>query len=297
MRFRLPHSNEKKADRFEDLASSIQAGLSAGDSLGRSGAGILDALAHASIEVDSIERRVLESAEAAGELPAALRERAEGYRRLAALQRDILGRLAYPFVLVTAAILLTFWLASIGMGIGMTVPLVSGAALVLGVVGSLTLLQRAHANPDFPTALGPLRPLLLDYATLPYLSALQSLYRAGVPLMEAHDLASRTAPIGSVRATLMRSAAKMATDRTTLTEALTAHAALDAETLQLLRGTELVGELEDGLTRAVDRRRDVFVRRVHRATKTLGTVVYVFAVCVVGYVVLSFYSGMIGRIG
>jgi general secretion pathway protein F len=300
-----PRQLEKKADRLENLASALASGLEIGTVLAtipgaeRRGAlpgdGFVAALRATGFALDEIDWKILDAAERAGELPAALRERAAAARFRARLVRDLLGRLAYPAVLIAATIALVVWLRSLGFASAGGAALgLLGALAALGAVVAWSLVRRARNDEGFQGAgLPGLRRLLRDIGELPYLDAFGGLYAAGVHLREAHEEALAICPVASIRARLRRCVTRLR-DGEGFAAALAAESALTDESLELLTNGERIGDLEGSVGRAAQRRRDVLARRAALASRVIGAVVYAAAAAVVIYVVLDFYGGYFG---
>jgi type II secretory pathway component PulF len=137
------------------------------------------------------------------------------------------------------------------------------------------------------------REIVVDVGTIPYLTALRGLYAAGVPLRDAHERAASTAPVGGVRHRLGRATELLQRERRSLADALAASAAVDAETLELVRRGEQTGELEADLLRAVQRRRDTLARRLSAAVRWTGAIGYGAVVVLVLWIVTDFYGNLL----
>ena len=298
---------EALAERLDDIASALSAGLDAqtiltgGPTAGLSGevqlgTDLVAALVARGLPLSDLDQRVLAAAESVGELPRALRERAEDLRFRAEVSRDTMRQLAYPVFLLAASALLIVWLQFLGLGpgAGLQIMLLGGAAAL--VAGIVWIVRLSRSSPDFDGRVVPgLRNLLRDLGEVPYLTALRGLHAAGVLLPEAHMRATATSPIAWSR-TRLQSAQPMIDRGESLASALGACGAIDNESLRLITSGESAGELEDSLLRAATRRRDTLKRRVRAVAKLAGWTVYAFAVVVVVSVVLGFYGRVLGGI-
>jgi type II secretory pathway component PulF len=292
---------EEKAERLADLASALDAGLDpAGLVTDLDGAdGLADAIAKdRRFHVDEIDRRVLDAAGHAGEIPAALRERSTAARDRALLVRDVARRVAYPITVLVGAYVLMIWLYWIGLtGIGPLTLALAGGVLVAIVLVIRWGWRRARTDPGFTGARVPgLEIALRDAGELPYLTALRGLHAAGVLLADAHEIALRAVPIASVRGRLFAATAALRGGAGFI-EALTAQRALTNESVEILTTAERAGELETGLTRAAERRRTMLERRLQRTARVVGGVVYAIACLTVLWIVVDFYGGLYSRLG
>ncbi|MEM7202147.1 MAG: type II secretion system F family protein [Planctomycetota bacterium] len=302
MRLPWPRRDENVAERLEDVASALQAGLPVEaivdgpategwrrDLVAGAEEGLTAALRARGAPLEGAEWAMLRAAEKAGRLPEALLARARGRRQRAQVTRTLLAAVRYPIGVLVFGLLLV-------LVIGGGTALVTAATLILVAVPlGWWALRRALQSPSFTGwGIPGLRGVLRDAAEIPYLESLQGLYAAGVPLRDAHEEAARTVPIGAARYRLLAAAAPL-DQGATLTEALTTARGLGDETLRLLRAAELAGDLEGALGRSLQRRRDTLERRVGRAARVIGVVVYAAVALWVAWFALDFYSGLYGR--
>ncbi len=301
MAFPGPGQNDRDADKLEDLAQALDAGIDLdlflGDPAGPAGENMLEKIRRHGPATTLLDRRILEAAERAGELPRALRERAAAKRFLAETKRLLIRQLSYPSLVLVMAALVTLLLTNLGMFPNGGRVLTAVAVLIaLALVGLWQYLRSIPTNPERSGKLIPgLHRLLQDYGELPYLEALHGLYAAGIPIIEAHQDATRTCPVAWLRMRLTH-ASRHLTEGSGLAESLAMEAAVCADTQGLLSKAELSGNLEDAVLRAADRRRQVLRRKVTRASKALGTGSYIIAVLVVAMVAISFYSSYLSAV-
>ncbi len=298
---KLPHHHERNAERMDDIASSLDAGLDANTAIGSDRSqldrGFVAALDQTELDLDDLDRRILGAAEKAGDLPSALRERAESQRFTGQLKRSVMSSLAYPLFLIVFASMIFLLLSSIGqVGSGWTI-LGFWAPLLIFAGTLYYAFKQARTADNFNARRLPvIGKIINDLGELPYLSAMHSLYRAGIPILDAHDLALKTSPIAYTRANLGVAAHALQKGEDYASAVETA-AILDADTLQLVKNGERSGSLEESLKRAMTRRREVLQRRILRAAKTTGFVVYAFAMLVAIYVIFSFYGNLYSGLG
>ncbi|MCA8974579.1 MAG: type II secretion system F family protein [Planctomycetes bacterium] len=280
-------ADERAAIQFDDLASSLEAGLNLA-SLGASGAAgdraVHEAIAGRGIVLTAAEDAVIAAATRSGRIAEALRGRAEQRRQRARFRRDLWSGLRYPLFLVGAAVLISLTIGST-MSSGWF-PTVIVLFIGLMIAAAWALLRglrnggpRWRRIPWFGT-------LAADLGELPYLEALHALYASGVAIIDAHATATTTVHIADVRIRL-RSAERAMRDGRSLTEALEAAAALNAETRQLVAAGETAGQLEDALQRALSRRRDVSTRNLQTTIRWIAGGFYGFALLAAVYFILS----------
>jgi type II secretory pathway component PulF len=291
---RAPWRDERAADRFEELASGLDAGLAADTLLpGDPRAAFVERLRRA-LPLDAAERAQLEAAERSGRLVASLRARAAARRGRAALTRDALRRLPYLLLLAALAVMVAFLAARLSR----QPPWIALALLAAAVVSPLALvlwIQRRARDPGFTGRAVPgLAPLLRDLAEASYLEAIGGLYGAGIALPAAHAAAVEAVPLAAGRAGLRR-AQGLLEEGHGFGESLAAAGAVDPETLQILASAECAGDLEQAFSRAHQRRSAILSRRLQKAarlaTLLLQVAVYGFAV----WQILAFYAGYFGR--
>jgi type II secretory pathway component PulF len=298
MSFAHPRRDERAAAAMEDLASALDAGLSLGQIMGiedvETGSGPTAALTGRGVRLGPVDRVILDAAEAAGELAAALRERASTYLRRASLVRQVQAKLRYPCFLILLSLLAAVVVSPVSRA-GLTPLAIGGLGpLLLGLVAFSIRLGMGRPN-SFPLRLPILGPILRDMGELPYLRTLRGLYGAGIPLLQAHPQAVETVPVAHVRQALERADYLLQGGRS-LAEALDAGDALSPETRQILAPGEAAGDLEDALDRATNRRDQTLVARTEHGLRLLTGVIYTLSMVVAVYVIVGFYIGYYGQI-
>src|SRR5690606_27827268 len=199
-------AREKTAARLLDVASALDAGLPPKTALRVDEADLKDGVAAAVVRaipgLDDVDLRILEAAERAGDLSAALRERAEAKLQHAGVARDLVRRLAYPAFVLAFAVVLSLWLASVGQaGFSSKAVTLLALAPLACAAAVVVVVRRARRDPGFDAARVPLLGAVLrDAAELPYLIALRGLHAAGVLIADAHATAAATSGVAHVRA-------------------------------------------------------------------------------------------------
>jgi type II secretory pathway component PulF len=290
-------ADERAALRFDDLASSLDAGLTVQALGGEAAAGervVHGLLQRAGVKLSKTEDAVLIAAWRAGRIGPALRSRAEERRQRAQFARRIWAGLAYPLLLLVFVMFGSVLMSAV---FGTRLLGIAVAALFVGVAVAIVLVTRGlRRGGEAWTRLPVIGRLAQDLGELPYLETLQSLYGAGVPLVQAHSTAVSTVPVASVQRRLQVAQRILAEGRP-LAEALHQALALHAETRSLLASGERAGQLEDALLKALVRRREVSSRDITSAARWTGAIAYgtgiLFAVIFIGYAmqpILKAYS-------
>lgn len=284
-------ADEHTALQFEDIASALDAGLPVQAIGGDSAQGervLHGILQRRRAKLTAVEDAVLAAAWRTGRAGHALRRAATMRRQRAGLLKQLVQRLAYPVVLLGMSMLiavmthrpLVIWFA---------------AACVGGLFVLLFLMRRGLRGGTGPwLSLPMIGPLLRDQAELPYLEVLHGLYSAGEPILEAHAAAVDACPTTAIRQQL-READLVLQGRVPLADALQQTGVLAAETRTLIAGGERVGELEDALWRALQRRTEVHAGRGRQLAMVVGTAAYLFAAGIAVYLIFAFYGSLYGR--
>ena len=302
---RSPSQNERESHLLVDIASAVDAGLTAEQILNgpatasltrSSGAAetLTQGLVAQGLQLAPHEVLMLETAEQAGTVSKVLRILAQQRSQHAARSREVRRRLAYPvFLLCFAGVVGCFVAWALGTGLG---PLLTATGILAAIVGAAALTVRQTLRDPDRGQIPVVRQLVLDVGELPYLQSLHGLYGAGVKLHEAHAQALQTTGVRSVQQRLAEAGRALARGGT-LSEALHLCSALHPETRQMLASAEASGDLEAALERAVQRREtavDLNSRRLMTVVVVgIQALVYGFA----GYVILSFWSGYYSILG
>ena len=288
--------HHKAALALDDMASALEAGLPL-ESLGANPAlgdqVLLDLVRQRGIELKTPERIALEAGWKSGKGAEALRARAAQRRHQAEFVEATWKGLSYPLTLLgilPLAALATYALIGPGFAIGLAI-----SYAILGAIVLLMARKFGRGDPDldrYPV----IGTILINLRELPYLESLHALYGAGVPLVEAHRDASKAVQARGFRERLGL-AQQHLSEGTSLQEALQLSRALSAETLSLLATGEQAGQLEDALSRALTRRREVASQKLSTAAKQVGQIAYGLAVAGVVIIIVKFYSAYFGMMG
>ena len=296
---RSPSHNERESHLLVDVASAVDAGLTAKQILagpataslpGRSDQAetLTQGLIAQGLQLAPHEVLMLETAESAGTLSKVLRILSRQRSHHAERHRELRRRLAYPaFLLGFSGIVACLVVWALGTGLA---PLLTVAGILAAAVGAGTLAVRQTLRDPDRGWIPLVRRLILDLGELPYLYSLHGLYGAGVKVHEAHALAMKTSGVPSVRRRLEESGRALARGGT-LSEALHLCSALHPETRQMLAAGEASGDLEETLARAVQRRQTSVDLHSRRLVTVCVVTAQVLAFAFAGYVILSFWSG------
>lgn len=290
-------------DGFTSLADALDAGLPAETALtsaGLAGAGLAgnpihEALAAAHPSLSITERAVLRAAEQGGNLPAALRQLAEDRRTRRTRRGELVGRLAYPALVITLAALVSVLFASIGMpglGLGFWGGTLLAAAAGVGLL--LHLRRRLRSDPGFVMPLAG--DALARAAAIPYFEALLGLYAAGVRIDRAHGEAASACTQAALRARLVTASTSLGAGAA-FADALEKAGAFEGWVHAVVRDAERTGSLETGMRHVVTRLRTLTDATARRAIRVLGGFGYAFAVLVVLLTLARFYGGLADRLG
>ncbi|MBI5853399.1 MAG: type II secretion system F family protein [Planctomycetes bacterium] len=289
-------------DRLEELASALDAGLSAATAATAAGIrgniaeGVSGALGRSKFGLAEHEVELLAACERAGRLPDALRLLATVIRKRTERRRNAARRLAYPTLLVAFACILLVTVVKSGGPTAVVTAVLVGAVLAAAVGGGLRL-RRARRDPGSDPERWPIvGKLCRDASEAPYLTAMHALHGAGVGLRDAHAIAVRSVPFAATRARLLLAGPLLAAGRG-FSEALGSTGALGRESLEILERAEPIGGLEDAFARAALRRGDALERGLDRASHALGGIAYAGSALLVFVVFLKFYGGWFSSAG
>ena len=194
----------RAADRLDDLASALDAGLQASTALtaagltGNPSAGIVGALRELRLGLRVHDLDLLAATECAGRLPRGLRLAAAALRARRERAVRMLGRAVYPTFLVGFALLLLSTVVPGGSRLATVAIATLAGVAIFGAFVTLRL-RRARRDPGVDLRGWPvLGAVIRDASELPYLSAMHTLYGAGVSIVEAHRLATRAVPFATL---------------------------------------------------------------------------------------------------
>lgn len=288
-----------RADRLEDIAAALDAGLSPTAALSAGGIehwtpGPIAAALGQAWRLPAFELALLTACEEAGRLPPALRRMAATQIAKQSQQRELLARLAYPGAVLGLAILINAFVVPGGRTAATSIAILLGIGVALATMTAWRLRRAAtNGNVDplgWPVVGGHLR----HRCDAPYLDAMAALHGAGVPIVRAHSIATAAVPFAAARA--RHFVAGQAIERgEPLAHALAAARALGAAPLSLVAKAEKIGNLESAFERGSEYERGVAHRGAMRFARYLGGSLYLFAVLAVGWTALSFYGGLLGR--
>lgn len=251
-----------------------------------------------------LEVAVLSAGAKAGSLPESLSQLAQTFESRAKVKRAIVGALAYPTLLLHAAIFLPSLALLIKEGVaGYLIAVSIPLGVLYGVVVGGFLLHRTlrKSQPvlldSFVLAL-PVVGSVERKASLAYgFGALGLLYRNGVSLLEALETAAEVTPNAVVAATFRRCRDQMATSKSDLSEALAAEAGnLPPWALDLVTTGAASGQLDDMFASVTRRLDEEVATGIKQLVVALGAAVFMSAALFVAYKVISFWADYMGQL-
>jgi type II secretory pathway component PulF len=274
--------------------ATVQARLAAGE-------GIEEAFAAAQ-ELTELERRLIGASAKGGRLPDALDQLADHFEGRAAIKRAIAFDLAYPLLLLHAAVFLPNLPLLVTDGAGaFAAAVLTPLGICYGALAALVLGWRALRTGSPETADGLLLSvpvlggLLRKQALVTSLRVLQMLYASGVSIIEAAAAAAAVCPNRSVGRTFTRVRERLASG-SPIGAAFAAEPTLPTGVIDLITSGELAGTLDDMIGRAA-RQLDDEAKLARRALLVaLGGAAFLVAAGVVAYKVIAFYSAYFNRL-
>ncbi len=317
---------QTRARFYDDLATSLDAGLGASESLrgvapglGRVGSAALGLEARIvegrtigeSMEDDPeawsvFERRVIEAGDRGGRLPATMRRLAQHFERAGAAKDRVGYGLLYPVALMHAVFLLPplKYLIVEGNPIAYAraalVPIAMlwaiGAGFVL-VVRSMRATEPGRKTVDttllaLPIVGGTARSV----ATLEYATTLGALFAAGIPATEAMEQAA-AATRNAVFADAGRRAAERLRHGDKMHEALASERGVFPSLLiDAVRIGETTGKMDETLERIERSLREEVDRKIKAISIAVPAIMYGLVMLYIAWTIISFYTGYFRQI-
>ena len=303
----------RRARLYQALATALDAGLGieqalelASDRPQRLPVEWLSDVIDREDRIPRFEARILRAAETAGVLPEILTQLSKFLEKRAAALRQLAARLAYPVLLLHAAVILPnlrrLVSGDIGDFLGSVVPALLvfwgvGASLGVALIWSRSMLRKSPAFAIASRGLPVVGGLIQSSGAGTYSHVLSLLLAAGVPLGSALKDSAQCCGNAELNASGLR-ITEQVIDRG---EAL--HTAFQREArtwprllIESIRTGEATGKLEEtlagaarGLHREADRRVDLLL--------TVGPIlVYLLAAAYVAWVVITTFTGIYSAI-
>jgi type II secretory pathway component PulF len=284
-------ADERAALQFEDVASALDAGLplsALGGDAGHGEAVLAALLQQRGVRLSPTEHQVLQASWQAGRAGATMRSCAAARRQRAEFQRQLWAGLRYPLTLLAVTTLASLTTMRV---VGHSWFFLLAASLLAACLAVPLWIRHAlRTGNDLVTRLPRIGGLVLQFAELPYLETLQSLYASGVPLAAAHRAAMATVNLRGLQQRLAI-ADHVVQEGRPLADGLMQAVALHAETRTLLATGERTGTLEEALGRALTRRREVTSRGITDLARHAGHTIYVVAAGIAAWIVVQFWVG------
>lgn len=252
------------------------------------------------------EARVLAAGEASGALPENIHRLEKDLDRQAAAKRKTMARLAYPLILIHAAILipatpilftagLTAFLRVAAIGLGS----LWGTILVLAY--GVGLLRRAPPTAEIVDGIALRLPwlgtLFQARAASDFVAALQAVYSAGIPVIEGLGFSAEACRNAVFQRKLAEVARKVEKGMT-VAEALESAGGgtFPPIVLEMVRTGETSGKLDFTLKKAGDYLLDTYERRLDWTIRIGTGLVYGLAMCLAAAQIISFWTGRFEQI-
>lgn len=240
----------------------------------------------------SVEIRLIDAGERSGRLPEAFSRLAHRYERLAANRRALIWGLAYPALLLHAAVVLPSLPLVVHHGlagfIGDGVPkLLSLYAAVFGLWFLVTFLARRPAGLSLPLVGEWLR----QRAVADYAFVLGALISAGGSLPSALRFAAESLDHPTLRAAGLRVARRVERGSGLGAAFASVGQVFDVLFIEQVKVGEVAGRLEPGLAKAEEIAHDELERQTKRGLVTLTVACFLFAALLIAWQVIGFWTG------
>jgi type II secretory pathway component PulF len=325
-----PRLLAQRAELYQQLASLLSAGvgiLQALDLLQRSpparsfreplsqthlriqeGYTFAEALGQQGRWLPPFDLALIQAGEQAGRLAECCRLLSGYYEERAKLIRRILGDLAYPLLIIHVAVLIfpTTQLAGLLQNTSPLEFAVAKLSLLLPAYAATFILlfaaqaQRAEPLRSFLERLFTLIPMIgtarRQLALARLSAALEALIGAGVTIIEAWELSANASGSPAIRRTVHRWRGPLESGRTP--GELLAESAVFPEFFSNLYATgELSGQLDDTLRRLHRHYQEEASRKLHLIAQWVPLLIYLVAVAVIAYHIITFWTGYYRNIG
>ncbi len=315
---------QRRARRYRSLATALEAGLPVREALALArdespkqagweervashvdrGGTLAEALERETAATWEI--RAIAASEGAGLLPEVLSELAEHLEARASVVNRLAWRLAYPALLLHAAVLLPQlrWLVLGGLRayLAHVVPalaliyLLAGAAALVIAWGRRRL-RTSAAFARLVRGLPVVGPLLRKSAARTYAFLLSLLVSSGVPMADALTQAAQALSHGEVRRSALRIRQSVVARGRDLASAFAAEARVWPPLLvSAVRTGEAAGRLDEVLRSTAQALGREVEKTTERVMMVIPAMIYLGAAIYVAYVVISTYVGLYSRL-
>ena len=268
----------------------------------RDGFTLTDALAHLGRWIPSFDAALLEAGERSGRLDASFKLLALYYRERAQMARQMISDLLYPlFIFHFAVFLFPFldWFKT-----GNTVRFVATVLGILAPIYGLTFFivyacQGRHGERWRSLIENLLRPTPVLGAARRFLAlarlsaALEALINAGVPIIDAWELAATASGSPELQRTVLGWKEALA-QGSTPSELVSSSRVFPELFASLYHTGEISGKLDETLLRLHTLYQDEGSRKLRAVATWSPKLLYFGIMLIVGYKIISFYEGMYG---
>jgi type IV pilus assembly protein PilC len=255
--------------------------------------------------IPDFDKALLEAGERSGRLPECFKLLAQYYTDRAQLARQVINDLMYPLFLFHFAILIgplpeLVLTGNIGSYLSKTLGVLLPIYVIVAVV--LFACQGRHAESwrafiekltRWIPFLGPARRSL---ALARLSAALEALINAGVPIVEAWELAAGASGSPALRRAVVRWRPQVLSG-TTPAEAVQDAPAFPELFANMYNTGEMSGQLDDSLLRLQRYYQDQGSRHMRTFSQWSPKIIYFAIVLMIAYRIVSFYAGYFNKIG
>lgn len=258
--------------------------------------------------------QLLDTGDFGGRLDAMLRDLASYYEDRLAMRRQLIGMMVYPIIQLTFAWFLgTFALGLIGQfNLNSTVAfdiwdyinkylIFQGSAMLIVVTvvaisilfGRFGLLR--WVSGLFTNYLWPIKGITRRFALARFFRSMSLLISSGLPIKQCIVASCAVAGNDYVQRDLMQAVGPVS-DGATLMQAFGGCKSLTPTAREMLFIGEQSGNLDGSLAKVAEYHQAEAAHSVSVAVKFLGVAIGLFVAAVVGFIVISFYSGYLGML-
>ena len=240
---------------------------------------------------------LVRAGENSGALPELCGEISAYFRHALALRTMVVGRLAYPLILLHVT-LVAVAMPAVFMHGGSPLLILAGPLGLWLVVGGMALALRLTSRDVLarmallPGIRGITDPLVAGNACL----VLRASLGAGMLVPAAHDLAAGACANRVIAKRLSTAASGVTTGELPNLTAALAACSFPAEVVQLVENAELSGSLEATLGRCATLQQERFRFRTEWAARIVTGTIYGLAMLAAAAVVIGFYANYMGMI-
>lgn len=256
---------------------------------------------------------LLSSGESGGKIDVMLRDLADYYEDRLQMRRAVIGKMIYPGIQLTLA----WFLGTFALMLIRRLDFISGGFDFEGYLrfyaafqaGAMAVFATIFAVCVILARLGifqwiwgyvatyvwPLAAVTRRFGTARFFRSMSLLIGSGMPIMRCIEASAAVTANPYLERDFLK-AVPLVKDGATLVEAFAPSQFLSAEAREMLRVGEESGKLEDSLNKVAEYQSNEAMHAVDVAARVGQVVISLTVAIVVGYIVISFYSGYLGKI-